>query len=690
MATQTYKIPSSEIPGYSAIYRNNLFKDGTQGSEFSEITTAYELFQHHLAIAPKTEFMGTRQFNPADGSFGAYEWLTTTDVAEYVEEFGSGLDHVFSKYAPDSSRASGQQPLGIFSSNRTEWLLTEFSAFRSRRYSVGVCDSSGVEYSEYIINHAELSVVVCSIDKIPRMLDRIALIPGLRVVISMDRLDCSRPNSVTQALSAETAGSSLRKRAAALGITLLDMDEVLEMGRATPTTAQPPTPSDMCTMCYSSGTTGAQKGVLIHHDGFINAVRGVHLALRLTDSTYLSFMSLVHCMDRYGIYMLMFGGVRVGFFSGDRARIVDDMQVLRPTVLFAFPLLLNIIHDGMTKATIGARGIKGFLSRVAYRSKQKHLASTGRLSHGLWDRVLFSKVAAKLGGRVKAILSGGSDLKPEVMEFLRLALSCEVLQGYGQTETMASGTAQRMGDYTSGHFGIPTPGIDIRLRSKPDIGYLVTDSPCPRGELMMRSKSVFAEYLGEPDKTRETMDGEWLATGDIVQINPTGTISFISRKANYFKVGTGFWLSGERLENIYSQHPLVQSLYVVGAPEYYRAVSIVVPDSAEFIPWARAVANSPAASLEELCSNTTVVQELTQKLRMHAEANGLVIQEQLGAIFIEPMPFREKNSALYTSTLKLKRREAAKFYDEQLKKLFTEVGEFDKPNVPQTVSDVTK
>ncbi|KAJ2811570.1 medium-chain fatty acid-CoA ligase faa2, partial [Coemansia sp. 'formosensis'] len=83
MATQTYKIPSSEIPGYSAIYRNNLFKDGTHGSEFSEITTAYELFQHHLAIAPKTEFLGTRQFNPADGSFGAYEWLTTTDVAEY-------------------------------------------------------------------------------------------------------------------------------------------------------------------------------------------------------------------------------------------------------------------------------------------------------------------------------------------------------------------------------------------------------------------------------------------------------------------------------------------------------------------------------------------------------------------------------------------------------------------------------
>ncbi|KAJ2691134.1 medium-chain fatty acid-CoA ligase faa2 [Coemansia spiralis] len=690
MATQTFKVPSSEIPGYSAIYRNSYFKDGTQGSEFAEITTAYELLQHHLALAPKTEFLGTRKFNPNNGSFGAYEWQTTTSVAEYVEDFGSGLDHVFAKYAPDSARVSGQQPLGIFSSNRAEWLLAEFSAFRSRRYSVGVCDSVGVDYSEYIINHAQLTVVVASMDKIPRMLDRLAITPGLRVIISMDRLDCSRINSVTQAFCAETADVQLRKRAADAGITLLDMDEVLEMGRASPTTAQPPAPSDMCTMCYSSGTTGAQKGVLINHDGFINAVRGVHLALRLTKSTYLSFMSLAHCMDRYGIYMLMFGGARIGFFGGDKTRIVDDIQELRPTVLFAFPLLLNMIHERMAKATTGAGGIKGLLSRVALRSKQKRISSTGKLSHGLWDRVLFNKVAAKLGGRIKAILCGGMSVNPEVMDFFRAALSCEVLQGYGQTETMASGTAQRMGDFTAGHIGIPNPGIEIRLRSKPEFGYLVTDSPCPRGEMMLRSKSVFAEYLGEPEKTQNTMDGDWLATGDIVQINPTGTIKFISRTTNHLKIGAGYWISNERLENIYTEHPLVQSVYVDGHEDYYKIVAVVVPTASEFLPWARVVADLPTASLEDLCANPTVVQELRQKLRMHAEANGLAVQEQIGAIYIEPMPFRERNCALYTSTLKLKRREAAKFYDEQLKKLFAEVGKFDTPNTMQAVVTASK
>ncbi|KAJ2040525.1 medium-chain fatty acid-CoA ligase faa2 [Coemansia sp. RSA 2337] len=673
MTIQTFKVPSSEVPGYSAIYRNSLSKDGTHGGEFAHITTAHELFQHQLAIAPKSEFLGTRQFNPADGSFGAYEWLTTTDAAEYVEDFGSGLDHVFAKYAPDAKGYGGQQALGMYANNRYEWTVAEFGAFRSRRFTVGICDSVNVGSAEYIINHAEISVVVCSIDKIPRMLDRISITPSLRVIICMDRLDCSRINSVTQAFCAESAGL-LRKRAVELGITLLDMDEVLEMGRATPTTAQPPTPTDICTMCYTSGTTGEQKGVLLTHQGLIHGSRSCHLSLRFSDTTHLSLIPLAHCMDRYATYTFMYGGVRVGYANGDRALIANDIQELRPTVLVGFPLLLNGIYESMSKATIGAKGVTGALSRMAYRSKKKRLAATGNLSHGLWDRVLFSKVAAKLGGRIKTIISGAMNLNPEVINFFRAALSCNVVQGYGQTETGAAGTLQRLGDFTSGHIGVPTPGNDIRLRSKPDFGYLVTDSPCPRGELMIRSKSVFAEYLKEPEKTRDAMDGEWLATGDVVQINPTGTISFISRMKNHVKINNSCWVSPERLENIYVQHPLVHSLFVDGHDDYNKVVAIVVPDSVEFLPWARTVASSPDASLEELCANATVAQELTKLLRIYSASVDLSVDEQLGAIYLEPMPFRERNSGMYTSLLKLKRREASKFYEEQLKKLYTEVG----------------
>ncbi|KAJ2836918.1 medium-chain fatty acid-CoA ligase faa2 [Coemansia sp. 'formosensis'] len=673
MATQTFKVPSSEVPGYSAIYRNSLFKDGTQGSELSHITTAYELFQHHLAIAPKAEFMGTRRFNPVDGSFGEYEWLTTNDIAELVEDFGSGLDHVFTKYAADAKGHGTQQPLGMYANNRYEWFVAEFGAFRSRRYTVGICDAVDVQSAEYTINQAELKVIACSIDKIPRMLDRMASTPSVRVIISMDPLDLSRPNNLTQAFCAATAGPSLRKRAAALGITLLDMDEVLELGRTTPTVAQPPAPSDICVMCYTSGTTGVMKGVLLTHDGMINAGRSSHLSFRYTDTTYLSFIPLAHCMDRYAIYMLMHGGVRIGFITGDRTRIVEDIQVLRPTILVGFPLLLIGIYERMTAATIRAKGVVGALSRIAYRSKRQRLASKGKLDHPLWDRMLFKKVAAQLGGRIKVVISGGLDLRPEVIDFFRAALSCDVVQGYGQTETGASGTIQRPGDYTSGHIGVPNAGSDIRLRSKPDFGYLVTDLPCPRGELMIRSPSVFAGYFEEPEKTQDAMDGEWLATGDIVQINATGTVSFVSRMKHHVKINTGYCVSSERLEGAYSQHPMVQALFVDGQQDYDKVVAIVVPEPTEFTPWARSVANAPNASLEELCAKPEVAKELTEVLRIYSASVGLSVGEQIGAICIEPVPFSEKKH-LFTSLLKFKRQAAAKHYDEQLKKLYAEVG----------------
>ncbi|KAJ2910115.1 medium-chain fatty acid-CoA ligase faa2 [Coemansia aciculifera] len=670
----SFKVPGSEIPGYSAIYRNGQFEDGTQGTEFAHITTAYELFQHQLALAPKSEFLGTRQFNTADGSHGAYEWMTTTDAADYVENFGSGLDHVFAKHAPDSQGAAGQQPVGIYSVNRAEWLLTEFSALRSRRYTVGICINVNLNFIDYVINHADLSVVVCSLDMISSMLDRTILTPCLRVIISMDRLDCSRPNSATRAYCAETADIALRKRAEELGITLLDMDEVVEMGRTAPTDAQLPKPEDIYTICYTSGTTGAQKGVITSHTGFVHATRGLYFTIRLSDSTHLSYASLAHSMDRYASYTLMFGGVRIGFLGGDFTRIVDDMQALRPTIIFGFPMLLNVIYDKMAKATIGASGIKGLMSRFAYRSKQKHLASTGKLDHWLWDRLVFSKLAAVLGGRIKTIASGSSSLNAEVMDFVRIALSCRVGQGYGLTETMASGTGQPMGDHTSGNIGVPNPGTDIRLRSRPELGYLVTDSPCPRGELMIRSKSVLVEYHKQPEKTLEAMDGEWLVSGDIVQINPTGTFSFISRAGNLFKNHLSYWISPERLEDIYSQHPLVKATFVHGSGSYYKLVAIVVPDAAEFLPWARTLAKLPEASLEELCANAAVVQAFLQTLDAHADLNSLFPVEKLGAIFIEPTPFREKNCDLYTSMLKLRRKEVVKHYDEQLQRMFTEVG----------------
>ncbi|KAJ2785610.1 medium-chain fatty acid-CoA ligase faa2 [Coemansia javaensis] len=674
---QAFKVPSSETPGHTAIYRHPDFKDGTQGSECAHIKTLHDLFRHAAGTHPERDLLGARRVlseRPAL-SFGEYEWMGGQQALDAVDEIGSGLDHVFAQHAPAAVHG-GQQPLGIYSVNRPEWLLAEFAAFRSRRYSVGICDAVGVESAEFIIGHAEVAVVVCSLDKIPRMLERLDRTPGLRAVVSMDRLDCSRPTVSTQAFSPAVT-AALRERAQALGVALMDLDDVRKLGRDRPTEPTPPSPEDLYTVCYTSGTTGAQKGVMISHASAVHAGRAFWLASGQRDSTYISFIPLVHSFDRCTIHTMMFGLTRIGFYSGDMDALMDDIQTLRPTTMIAVPRLLNRIYDSVAAATVGAGGLTGMLSRIGYRRKLRRINAGRGPRHALWDRLVFGKVAARFGGRLQALFCGAASVRPEVLTFFRACLSCTVIQGYGQTECAVSGTLQLASDTAADNAGVPPPGVEIRLRSMPEMGYQVTDLPCARGELLIRGPNVSSGYLKEPAKWRESMDGSWLLTGDIAQLNPDGTITIIDRAKSIIKTGQGVWVAPERIESVYTKHPLVKSMLVHGAEDQRDLVAVVVPDAEKFVPWARRVADVRKGAAEPplaaLCAQEEVVAALLRELRELAAASGLLAAEHIAAIHCEPEPFESRCAEFQTSTYKLRRRVVLEHYQSALDGLYSDL-----------------
>ncbi|KAJ2595380.1 medium-chain fatty acid-CoA ligase faa2 [Coemansia sp. RSA 1721] len=675
----SYTVPSTEVPGYSAIYRHPKYKDGTQGDEFSEVTTLYEQFLFTVKNNPKKEFFGTRAYYPETGSFGKYEWLTTTDVAEIVDDLGAGLDSVFATHAPEPNETTGQQPIGIFSINRAEWLMTELAAFRSRRYSIGISDIAGVESAEYNINSADTRVVVCSIDKIPRILDRMQYTPRLKVVVSMDRLDCTKPTIATQSFSPKTV-TALKAKAESLGTVLLDLDQVIQMGRSNPTKPTPPSPSDLSTICFTSGTSGAQKGAMITHSAFVNSTRGSYLSALPTNSTYLSYMSLVHIFDRFSIYQQMFDWVRVGFFSGDNTRILEDMQELRPTTVTLIPMILNRMYDNIASATLGAKGIKGWLSRKVFNSKLRRINNGKGFKHALWDRVLFSKVASIYGGRVQLMVSGATPLSPEVQNFFRVCLSCDVVQGYGQTETAGGGFIQDRGDISTGNIGIPAPGIDVRLRSIPEMSYNVTDSPCPRGEMMLRGGLTLKSYHNNPEKTAELTDGEWMATGDVVKVNTDGTFTILDRIGNIIKSASVMWVEPVTLELIYVTHKLVNFIYLYGFERAHQLVAIVVPNADVFVPWARRIDESPEATLEDLCKSKKVAEELTKELRHLAMMHRIPPPATIGAVHLEPATLDQVNRDMYTSTMKIRRHMVNHHYKSTFDEMYSTLDCITDPN----------
>ncbi|KAJ2859921.1 medium-chain fatty acid-CoA ligase faa2 [Coemansia asiatica] len=347
------------------------------------------------------------------------------------------------------------------------------------------------------------------------------------------------------------------------------------------------------------------------------------------------------------------------------------MQELRPTIVTLIPMILNRIYDKVAAATLGANGIKGWMSRQAFKSKVKRISSGKGYRHALWDKLVFNKISRLFGGRVELMVSGATPLAPEVQDFFRACLSCQVIQGYGQTETAAGGLVQSRDDLSTNTIGIPAPGVDIRLRSIPEMGYNVTDMPCPRGEMMLRGQLTLRGYHNNPEKTAELMDGKWMATGDVVMVNPNGTFTILDRINNIIKSASVMWVEPSSLELIYVKHKLVSFVYLYGFERAHELVAIVVPNATTFAPWARTIVKNPEADIAELCQSKDVAAALTKELRQLASQHKIPPPAMIGAVHLEPTSLDQVNRDMYTSTMKIRRHMVNHHYKIKFKELYS-------------------
>ncbi|KAI9476853.1 hypothetical protein BX667DRAFT_497335 [Coemansia mojavensis] len=676
---KSYRVPNSEEPGSSYIIRHPDCKDSLEIKTEQEYTTdnVFSMFQESAKKFADRDFLGRRTYNRETNKFGDYQWITYSEAYTRAMNIGSGIIRLFEKHVRPNADITSltRLPLGMYSVNRVEWILADYGGISQNLYTVALYDTLGADSLEYIMNHAEIEVLVCSLDKVPKLLKLRDKLPQLKVIVSMDGFADGTPDAMLPSPFNTSSVSVLKQWAEAAGIALYDLNAVESLGAADPVPPRVPKTDEHFCLCYTSGTTGTPKAAMIMHRNMAYVQKSVPLVVPKIDRpVLLSYLPLAHIYERFvEIYAMSCGG-KIGLFSGNILNVVDDLQTLGPNIFNSVPRLLNRIYDRLVAGTIHAPGLTGMIARRAVADKMANLEAGKGNTHAFWDRVLFRKIRALLGGNLEFVLTGSAPIEKGVLQFLRICFCCQVTEGWGATETCGLGIANIRSENQAGRVGVPQHGMEVKLVDVPEMNYLSTDKPYPRGELMIRGPCVFGGYFKDEKKTAETiLPGGWLATGDVGRINEDGTVSIIDRKKNIFKLSQGEYVAPEALENVYGNDSCIQQIFVHGDSLQSTLVAVVVPDPEAFIPWARKVAGNRNASVETLCVDEKVNQALVKRLAIMGRKAKLQGYEILKAIKIDHRPFDVETNGILTPTMKLRRNIAADYYRSDIDAMYAAI-----------------
>uniref|UniRef100_A0A4W3IAJ6 Arachidonate--CoA ligase n=1 Tax=Callorhinchus milii TaxID=7868 RepID=A0A4W3IAJ6_CALMI len=606
------------IKGNDRARRCALLKgDDTISYYYSDVRTLYEAFQRGLHASDNGPCLGYRKQNQP------YQWLSYKQVTDRAKYLGSGLLHRGCKPTPD-------QYIGVFSQNRPEWIISEQACYTYSMSVVPLYDTLGLEAIVYIINKAEISTAICDKpSKANLLLDNCekGLTPPLHTIILMDPFD-----------------DALKERGIKCKVDVLSLKEV----------------EVRMELEWTPDLKGDPKGAILTHANVVaNAaafLRTVENAFQpRTDDITISYLPLAHMFERVVQAAVYSCGARVGFFQGNIQLLMDDMKHLQPTIFPVVPRLLNRIYD---KVQNGAKSPlkKGLLDFAIARKKAEVLDGIVR-NDSIWDKLVFNKVQASMGGRVRLLITAAAPISPSVLTFLRAVLGCQIFEAYGQTECTGGCTISLPGDTTADHVGAPIPCNIVKLVDVAEMNYFASNE---EGEICIKGTNVFKGYLKDPERTAEALDADgWLHTGDIGRWLPNGTLKIIDRKKNIFKLAQGEYIAPEKVENVYVQSSPVAQVFVHGDSLKSHLVGIVVPDPEVLPDFAAKIGIK--GSYDELCKNQKINKAILEDMVNMGKQAGLKSFEQVKVLHLHPEMFTIENGLL-TPTLKAKRAELSKYF----------------------------
>ncbi|MEN6310549.1 MAG: long-chain fatty acid--CoA ligase [Acidobacteriota bacterium] len=565
---------------------------------------------------------------------GSYTPISTAEFAKRVRELSLGL------------RELGLRPgdkVVILSENRPEWTMTDLAILCAGGITVPIYTSLLPEQIKYIINDSDARIVVCSNRDLWLKVE--AVRRDLSAVRHFIMIDEEQPAGLLTL--GEVRGKG--KRAGEVEPGLFERAALAVQ------------PSDPASIIYTSGTTGSPKGAMLSHDNFISDIRAIRQVVPfLATDTALSFLPLSHVYERTATFLFLTSGATIAYAESIEA-VSENMVEIQPTVMISVPRLFEKIYarimDAILKSPAPKKAIFFWALAVGRKYAAARIAKTPaplflKLKNGLARKLVFSKIQARTGGRIRFFVCGGAPLATDIAEFF-YAMGIVIIPGYGLTETSPVVSGNTLDDYRFGTTGRPVPGVEVRI--------------APDGEILVRGPIVMMGYYKREAETREAMAGGWFHTGDIGYLDDDGFLIITDRKKDLIVTAGGKNVAPQPIESILSLNPYIAAAVVVG--ERRRFISaLIVPDFERLEDYARAN-DIPFRDRADLCRRQDILDFMLAEV--NRSTPDLASYERIKKIALLDRDF-DIASGDMTPTLKVRRASVEEKYRDLIDSLYAD------------------
>ncbi|RMF10592.1 MAG: long-chain fatty acid--CoA ligase [Candidatus Neomarinimicrobiota bacterium] len=568
---------------------------------------------------------------------GKWVGLTFREVYDHVNAFAGGLQ---------SLGVAKDDKVAILSTNNPRWSISDYAIVCLGAVTVTVYPTLISHQIKFIVDDSETKLIVVEDEEqAQKVLEFIDNSPKLEKIITMNDSLADNEQVITMSAVKEMGRKKIEE-----GFSIRESSSCVR-------------PEDLLTLIYTSGTTGNPKGVMLTHNNLVSNIKAGRKAISVSEEdVFLSFLPLSHSFERMVGHYTAFSAGSTVYYAESIDTVAQNMMEVHPTVMTSVPRLYEKMYAKVLDKVSNDPPIRqkifwwalGVGARAA-KFLQRNQQPTGWLAFqfSIANKLVFSKLKERVGGRIRYFVSGGAPLSKDIGEFFASA-NIPILEGYGLTETSPVITVNRIELYKFGTVGPPIEGVEVKIADD--------------GEILCRGENVMKGYYNNPEATAEVLEPDgWFHTGDIGEFDEDGYLRITDRKKNLIVTSGGKNIAPAPLENALTKSKYIEQCLVIGDKRKFIS-ALIVPSFETLYEWAKAN-NVSTDDHEQLVQNEKVqalyngvVEEAMQDFARYEKVKKFVLMAQ---------PWSIETGEL-TPKLSVKRKVVESKYKEMIDQIYAE------------------